>query len=644
MQSKWLTYGFLSVMVTALITLAILQYQWLGSVSEGEKERLEENLSASSENFVADINQTFRDLVNSFKIQISDREEEIAPLLSQSYLSWTRRSGEHPGIIKSVYFLEKNEGDEPAVFSFSSDPSLLNEIEPDEATRSWIADNYDTEQEKHGVSLRVHPDFGNPTFISIPVQVLDVLTLSEEEFGQNVQVKLSIDQLDDVVLLKLDDEYIKNRFIPSVASTYFSDSFDDQYQLSIVNASKPDWVYYSSGDKENIPDPDVTSDMNKFNFESFLVFNAQSPLENIEISDSARRIEMSFLEGFSEKQVLDDLVDSNNSRVKAHFFSETTNTIRAENTKGFSVSRDTTTTVSASASASLMNSGWQFWLTFKEGSLDAFVNKTRTKNLGISFGILFILGISGAMIVVFAQRSRELADQQMLFVAGVSHELRTPLTVIRSAAENLSEGVIQTEERKQQYADLMLKEGRRLSDMVDQIMEFSGIQSGKRIYHFSQVNIESFVESIKEECFPLLEEQSVTLDYSIQTKSTDVCADPEALFLSVTNLIQNAVKFKGESKKLLLKLDEVPLKGNPALRIQVQDYGIGILENEQKDVFKPFFRGEKPVAEQVRGNGIGLSLVQKVAIAHKGEVTLKSVVGEGSIFSFVIPLKGEHGS
>ncbi|MEQ9264486.1 MAG: HAMP domain-containing sensor histidine kinase [Balneolaceae bacterium] len=642
MQSKWLTYGFLSIMVTALVTLAILQYQWLGSVSEGEKERLEESLSASSENFVADFNQTFSDLGRSFKIQVSDREEDIAALLSQSYLNWNRVSGENSSIVKSIYFIKKTEDKEPAVFSFGSDPSLLNKIDPDEEIEEWLADHYKPDEEKHGISLRVRPDFDDPTFISVPLQILDVLTLTEQEFGQNVSVQLSVDQLDDIVLLKLDDEFIKDSFIPSVASTYFTESFADQYHLSIVNETKPDWVYYSTGDKADIPDPDVQVDLNEYNFESLFVFGAKSPLENINVSDSSRRIEMNFMEGISERQVIRGFSDSNNTSVRAHFFSETTNSVTAENTTGLRISKDTT--ITTALNASIINPGWQFWLTFKDGSLDAFVNKTRIKNLGISFGILFILGISGALIVIFAQRSRQLADQQMLFVAGVSHELRTPLTVIRSAAENLSEGVIQTEERKQQYADLMLKEGRRLSDMVDQIMEFSGIQSGKRIYHFTEVNIESFVDSIKEECFPLLEEQSVTLDYSIQTRSKEVYADPEALFLSVTNLIQNAVKFKGDSSSILLKLDDVSLKGNAALRIQVQDYGIGIPESEQKDIFKPFFRGEKPVAEQVRGNGIGLSLVQKVAVAHKGEVSLKSMVGEGSVFSFVIPLKGEYGS
>ena len=176
--------------------------------------------------------------------------------------------------------------------------------------------------------------------------------------------------------------------------------------------------------------------------------------------------------------------------------------------------------------------------------------------------------------------------------------------------------------------------------MVDQIMEFSGIQSGKRVYHFRDLNLNDLFDSIKEESRHRLEEQGMHLEYSVNTKIELIKADPDAIFLCIMNLINNAIKFSGESDKILLKVDDFILKGRTALRIQVQDFGIGIPEKEQISVFKPFFRGEKPVNDQVKGNGIGLSLVQKVAIAHKGEVTLKSKIGDGSTFSLILPLGG----
>ena len=186
----------------------------------------------------------------------------------------------------------------------------------------------------------------------------------------------------------------------------------------------------------------------------------------------------------------------------------------------------------------------------------------------------------------------------------------------------------------------MLKEGRRLSDMVDQIMEFSGIQTGKRVYHFTQINLEEFFISIKDESRHLLEEKGMHLEYSINTKQGSIYADPDALFLCVSNLISNAIKFSDTSKKIFLKVEDEFLKGEKALRIQVQDYGIGIPDKEQPEVFKPFFRGEKPVNDQVKGNGIGLSLVKKVVEAHKGELLLKSKSGEGSVFTIILLVEG----
>ncbi len=308
-----------------------------------------------------------------------------------------------------------------------------------------------------------------------------------------------------------------------------------------------------------------------------------------------------------------------------------------EDSNGWNVQRDTT--IRTSINSSLASLPWELWLSFKEGSLDAFVNKTRNRNLGISFGILSILGISVVIIVVFSQRSRELAEQQMLFVAGVSHELRTPITVIRSAAENLTQGFVQDEKRKQEYASLMLKEGRRLSDMVDQIMEFSGIQAGKRVYNFAEIEIDGLMNDLLTEYKPVLEDAGIQLEYSFTASTPFIYADRDAIYLSVSNLLSNAIKFSERGQKIRLGVAETTKK--EFLSINVTDEGIGIPAEEQRKVFKPFFRGRTPMENQVKGNGIGLSLVQKVVEAHHGEIRLKSEVGKGSTFIILIPFNNE---
>src|SRR4029453_11368606 len=123
---------------------------------------------------------------------------------------------------------------------------------------------------------------------------------------------------------------------------------------------------------------------------------------------------------------------------------------------------------------------WQGVVKHPAGSLEAFVGSTRRRNLMLSTSILAVLAVSMVLLIVSTRRSQELARQQLEFVAAVSHELRTPLAVIRSAGENLADGVVHDERQGRKYGGLIRAEGRRLSEMVEQILEFAGIQSGQR--------------------------------------------------------------------------------------------------------------------------------------------------------------------
>jgi signal transduction histidine kinase len=634
MQNKWTIYSFLGIMIIALIALAVLQYHWLGSVSDAEKKRLEENLEASTENFVSDLNKDFSALNQAFKIQVTntDLDSDIDAMIGSSYLNWVS-STNYPQLIDSVYFVKNVHTEVPSIKLFKTDPVSLTEIPNSGKVKKWLSKK--TNSDKHRSSsfnLLSTPDFGDPTFIMVPLQLLDLVTLENESLGRNLKVNLNIDQTDDIILLQLDDSIIKNKVIPDIARTYFSDSFSDQYHISIIKEVNEDSskVYFSTTGNESVKEADFKKDLRSIDFSSVFVIQSQTNL------DADKRL-FKDLDSLSSK--IESVNINNGTNRKAFKMTTESSQMRFNTTirdSAFTIQSDTT--INTSFEADFSTAGWQFWLSFKEGSLDTFVNKTKNRNLAVSFGILLILGFCVGMIFMFSKRSQDLAQKQMLFVAGVSHELRTPLTVIRSAAENLNEGIVQNEERKKEYARLMLKEGRRLSDMVDQIMEFSGIQSGKKVYQFSDFEIKKFVEVINAECRTLLEEQEMTLEYSIHTSVDTIFADRDALLLAVGNLIQNAVKFSKGSKLISLKIDELEYQSENAVRFQVIDHGVGIPEEEQKKIFEPFFRGTQSVEDQVKGNGIGLSLVQKVALAHKGEVTLRSKPGKGSVFSLIIPL------
>ena len=140
------------------------------------------------------------------------------------------------------------------------------------------------------------------------------------------------------------------------------------------------------------------------------------------------------------------------------------------------------------------NGVWTLNVQHTAGSLEQFITNTRNKNLGISFGILSLLAVSIILIFISSQRARTFAQRQVDFVSSVSHEFRTPLAVIYSAGENLSDGVIREENKIANYGNLIKREGKKLSAMVEQILEFAGAKSGNRKYDFQTVEVKKIIE------------------------------------------------------------------------------------------------------------------------------------------------------
>jgi len=625
-----MTYGFLGILVMALITLAILQYHWLGSVSEAEKERLRENLSASSENFVAEFNRFFSSLYTAYQIQITSGDKDVRNLIYQAHMGW-KENGTYPGVVDSVYYIKNISSDNPQVHIFTTEPLQLKPVPFTGSVEKWLKSNPYPASGNRKITLNNGPDWGDPSFLAVPVQYLDMVYLREENFEKNIKLSLNINQMADAVVLQLDDEHIKNNLIPDMASTYFSESFDDQYQLGIVQSDSNRNVYYNSGGETELREPNFKTEIFKTNFSSFLFLRSNKPNKTTD-SESSKGLGLmtSYLEG----------IHLGNSSIRVdsvRISSLDEQLIKEYDSLNTSDTSDVDTTITASFYKDYTETGWEFWLSLKTGSLEAFVSKTRYKNLAISFGILLILGISGGLIVLFSQRSKELADQQMMFVAGVSHELRTPLSVIRSAAENIADGIVSEPGKQKKYAQLMLKEGRRLAEMIDQIMEYSGIQSGKKEYRFNELDTSLYMNDLVNELETKVSEKGFTLQYYVKPGLPPVYADPEALSLCVNNLVSNALKFSGESEEIRLAVHSEEKDSRRYVVIEVEDYGMGIPEDEQAHIFDAFYRGKIPSAEQIKGNGIGLSLVKKVTEAHDGYLEVKSKVDKGSRFRIFIP-------
>jgi signal transduction histidine kinase len=281
----------------------------------------------------------------------------------------------------------------------------------------------------------------------------------------------------------------------------------------------------------------------------------------------------------------------------------------------------------------------------QSGSLEAAVAHLRRRNLGVSFGILLLLTVSVGLLAATSRRAHRLAEQQMEFVAGVSHELRTPVAVIRSAAENLSHGVVDGGDRVKRYGHLLETEARRLGEMVERVLQYAGIEAGLAAGARVSLAPSEIIEGAIESSLPMLEPERINIEREFAPNLPTVLGDGIALRSAVQNLIANAAKYGGRDRWIGIKTEQAEHRRKSEVRITVSDHGQGIPAAELPHIFDPFYRGADAVARQIHGNGLGLSLVRQIVAAHGGRVTVTTRAGVGSSFTIALPAEpGQHPS
>jgi len=258
-------------------------------------------------------------------------------------------------------------------------------------------------------------------------------------------------------------------------------------------------------------------------------------------------------------------------------------------------------------------------------------------NFAINAGLLLLLG--GALVVSLglalraADRMMRLSTMKTDFVSNVSHELRTPLASIRVFAELLRLGRVQTPDKVREYGEYIERESRRLSRLIENILDFSRIESGRKTYTFAPTDIAQVVEGVLQSFDVHLRHHGFTVRVVADRPLPEVLADADALGQAVHNLLDNAVKFSGEAHEI-----EVTLTGGTGeVTIAVRDHGVGIPRDEQAKIFDRFHRVSTGLVHEVKGSGLGLSLVQHIVTVHGGRVTVESEPGQGSTFTLHLP-------
>jgi signal transduction histidine kinase len=240
------------------------------------------------------------------------------------------------------------------------------------------------------------------------------------------------------------------------------------------------------------------------------------------------------------------------------------------------------------------------------------------------------------------QRQLRLAEMTSNFVSSVSHELRSPLASVRLMAESLDQGRITESEKQKGYFRLIVQECRRLSALVENVLDFSRIHQGRKRYEFEPIDLAALVRQTVALMVPLAEERQVSLILEdSQPGSADLqpCWDGQAMQQALVNLVDNAIKHAPAGTEVKIGIAVVNPETESIIRITVEDAGQGIPVEEQERIFEPFYRLGSELRRETRGIGIGLSIVKHIAEAHGGRVLVHSTSGQGSRFTLELPQK-----
>lgn len=574
----------LTTMAVLLPLLAALQYYWLGQVSRGASERLQSSLQADATRFRQDFNREFIRAYLTFQIDSSAPPADIERNHLERLESW-KRSAPYPQLVSSVFVIDYDDHDRPRLNHVNDQAHHLESTE-------WTNEfgiSRDRFEKRSGVGIPPLESFDE----TIPALIVPIPSLGTNDSQEDESPRPA-----GFTILKLDLNYLQSEFIPSLIKRGLFER-SDEYNLAVVSIRQPERIIYSSG----------------------------SPSTDFASSDVSTRIfglEPDELQAFMRTEGVPGAGAGQKStrllRLNLRYL------------KGPSLV--------SSGSSTKEDGRWQLLIKHQAGSLAAAMNSVRRRNLAISFGILLLLATGILMTAISMKRAERLAQQQMNFVAGVTHELRTPLAVICSAGENLADGIVESPRKVTDYGEVIYREGRRLSAMVEQVLEFAGAQSEVRRYDLRPTKIADVIHEAIALCDAQIQERDFKVETVIDADLPPVKGDAAALKQVMQNLISNAIKYNGESRWVRISAQTCSMKQG-IVRITVEDRGVGIGKSEIDHVFEPFFRGREALAAQIGGSGVGLSIVKQIVSAHGGQVTVKSAPGAGTVFTVDLPIANE---
>ena len=283
-------------------------------------------------------------------------------------------------------------------------------------------------------------------------------------------------------------------------------------------------------------------------------------------------------------------------------------------------------------------SNWKAQIGLKYTNLDELARQSFLHSAGATLLVLLFLLGGLALTIRATDREARLAQAKSNFVSNVSHELKTPLSLISLFSEILELGRVNNEEKKTEYYRIIRHESRRLNKTIDNILDFSKIEAGRKTYQLVAGDVAEVIDNVLSTHRYQIINAGFDIQTDIQPNLPPVLMDRDAMAQAISNLLDNAIKYSGKVKQLSIIAKTVGTN----LSIEIADRGVGIPRAEQPKIFEKFYRVGNGLVHDVKGSGLGLSLVKHIVEAHHGTISVESDVGKGSRFTIVLPLAPNH--
>jgi signal transduction histidine kinase len=600
MFRSWTSFGIVGGVICVLTLFVGLQYRWLGQASEADRERMQKRVATETERFAEEFNRELQSAFFNFQAGGDVWRSEDRTEINERYEYWVARTA-YPDLIRRLVFVGSVPGSSPIEFDTRSREFRLAAADGEVGTvMSRVA------------ASNVVPTVIDDLFVLVGmVQDLDArsgqIVISRNE---TVPARVELPPKLGHLVVFLDEVTIKERMLPDLAKKYFPDG---DYDITVTNRS--DEVIFGQG-----PSPassDASAGLWNISPNNLIFFANRDAMPDPSAAPEGRVVVTRSIERHS---VAAPRVEAGSGKSEAFRFEMKT----GDRSVASMIARTTK-----------QDDAWKLNVSHAAGSIDAYVTGERNKSLAIGLAVYLLLVGSIVSIVVSAMRSKQLAQRQIDFVSSVSHEFRTPLAVIYSAGENLADGVASDREKIGSYGELIKGEGRKLSAMVEQILEFAGADAGRRMYKFEDTDIKVAVRSAVENCEPQINNNEVSVSIDDEGFVPLIKADRVALEQAIQNLLVNAAKYGGSDNQIRVAVRFV----KDRVRVSVSDTGFGIKRGDLTRIFEPFYRARSAVDAQIHGNGLGLALVKQIAEAHGGSVTAESEFGVGSKFTIELPVR-----